>query len=366
MDGKASVNFGGPALRSSGSVKAGIKDLSKLAEIAPALLKPYALSGTADAAVDYTYAGDVSLKGKATLGGIGAAFADHKLTGLGGSIEFSKDSVTVQKLDGKLDGQDLKATFKARDLLKHPKADFDFKLAKLTLKDLPPAPAASAASAASAKTAAAKLPAGEPFYLDISGRAEIGAIEHPNFHSGAAVMNMALVNISEDLAALGGSASFTVAAGKFSELYAFAGRYKAAKVALYPLVVLQKTAKLAKTLHLPDFNNIAFDRIEGDYTFEKGLMKLNKSAMTSPVADVTSSGSINLPAEKLDMKINTTMKAGSGIGASGPIGMLVTGTFTDPSVKPDIKSIVEQPAVKKAIDKLVPNASKLLKGLFKK
>jgi len=31
-----------------------------------------------------------------------------------------------------------------------------------------------------------------------------------------------------------------------------------------------------------------------------------------------------------------------------------------------MQSIVEQPAVKKAIDKLVPNGSKLLKGLFKK
>jgi hypothetical protein len=35
-------------------------------------------------------------------------------------------------------------------------------------------------------------------------------------------------------------------------------------------------------------------------------------------------------------------------------------------VKPDVRSIIEQPAVKKAVDKLVPDASKLLKGLFKK
>ena len=36
------------------------------------------------------------------------------------------------------------------------------------------------------------------------------------------------------------------------------------------------------------------------------------------------------------------------------------------AVKADMKSIVEQPAVKKALDKLVPNGSKLLKSLFKK
>jgi len=361
LDGRALVNFGGVSLRSSGSAKAEIKDLSKLAAIAPALLAPYALSGAAGADLDYNYAGEISIKGKATLGGIGAVVAEHKLTGLSGNIEFSKDSVTARTLEGKLDGQDLKASFTGRDLLKHPKADFDFKLAKLTLKDLPPAQAAAGHTAAEKKPAA-----GEPFYLDIAGRAEIGAIEHPNFRCGTAAMNMALVNISDDLKALGGSASFTVGAGKFSELYVLAGRYKAAKVALYPLLVLQKASKLAKTLRLPDFNNIAFDLIEGDYSFEKGVMKLSKSALKSSVADVTSSGSINLPAEKLDMKINTTMKEGSGMKMSEPVGMLVKGTFADPSVKPDLKSIAEQPVVKKAIEKALPGASKFLKGLFKK
>jgi hypothetical protein len=145
-----------------------------------------------------------------------------------------------------------------------------------------------------------------------------------------------------------------------------AGKHKAAKVALYPLLVLQKASKLVKTLKLPDFNNIDFDVLEGEYSFNKGLMKLNKSALTAAVADVSSSGSINLPAEKLDMKINTTLKKASGISMSAPVGMAVKGTMTDPQVKVDFKSVAEQPAVKKALDKLAPGASKLLKGLFKK
>ncbi|HAT72103.1 MAG TPA: hypothetical protein DCS63_04735 [Elusimicrobia bacterium] len=366
VNGRSAVNFAGKELKADGSVKAEIKSLAKLAAIAPSLLSQYGLSGAAAASLDYKYSGELALKGTAALKEAGAVFADRKFSGFSGGLDFSKDTVTARKLEGKLDGEDLKASFSARDLLKHPKADFDVKLAKLTMKDAPPAAAAGAAKSGPTAAPAGKNAAAEPFYLDVTGRAEIGAIEHPNFRCGPSSMKIALTNISDDLKALDGTASFTAGPGKFSELYALAGRYKAAKVALYPLIVLQKTSKLAKTLRLPDFNNIAFDRIDGDYTFSKGLMKLNKSALTAAVADVASTGTIDLPAEKLDMRINTELKQASGITLGAPVGMLVKGTFADPSVKPDIKSIAEQPAVKKALDKLVPEGSKLLKNLFKK
>ncbi|OGR68760.1 MAG: hypothetical protein A2081_05070 [Elusimicrobia bacterium GWC2_61_19] len=364
VNGRTIVNFAGKDLKAAGSVKAEVKSLAKLAAIAPALLGQYGLTGAAAAGLDYKYSGELALKGTAALKEAGATFAERKFSGFSGSLDFTKDAVTARKLEGKLDGEDLKASFSARDLLKHPKADFDVKLARLTMKDTPPA--AGAAKNGPAANAAGKNTAAEPFYLDVTGRAEIGAIEHPNFRCGPSSMKMALTNISDDLKALDGTTSFTAGPGKFSELYALAARYKAAKVALYPLIVLQKTSKLAKTLRLPDFNNIEFDRIDGDYTFSKGLMKLNKSALTAAVADVTSSGTIDLPAEKLDMRINTELKKASGITMGAPVAMTVKGTFADPSVKPDIKSIAEQPAVKKALDKLVPEGSKLLKNLFKK
>ncbi|MDD2804167.1 MAG: AsmA-like C-terminal region-containing protein [Elusimicrobiales bacterium] len=359
--GRSTVNFSG-ALRAAGSVNAEIKNFARVADIAPGLLKPYAPSGGASAALDYTYAGGKpAVSGRASLNGLGASFAGRALTGLTGTVEFTMDSASAKKLQGQLDGAELTASFKARDLLKHPKADFDLSVAKLVFKDSPAAPAKAAA-----KPAAAGAPGGEPFYLDVSGAARLGAIEHPNFRCGPASLKLDLVNISDDMKALDGSASFTAGPGRLTELYALAGKHKAAKVALYPLLVLQKSAKLVKGLKLPDFNNIDFEVLEGDYAFSKGLMKLNKSSLTAEVADVNSSGTINLPAEKLDMKITTTLKKASGITMSAPVGMLVKGTVTDPQVKLDVKSIAEQPAVKKALDKLAPGADKLLKGLFKK
>lgn len=358
--GRAAVSFAG-APKASGSAKAEIKNFARVADIAPDLLKQYSLTGAASAAVDFSFAGGKpAAAGKASLNGFGASFAGRALSGLTGGAEFTMDSVTAKGLRGKLDGEELSASFKARDLLKHPKAEFEVSLAKLVVKDLP-----AAAPAAAGKPAAAPA-AGEPFYADVAGSARVGAIEHPNFRCGPASLRLALVNVSEDMKALDGSASFTAGPGKFSDLYALAGKHKAAKVALYPLLVLQKASKLAKGANLPDFNNIDFDVIEGDYSFGKGLMKLNKSSMTAPVADVKSSGSINLPAEKLDMKIGALLKKASGVSMSAPVSMLVKGTFADPQVKLDMASVIEQPAVKKALDKLAPNADKLLKGLFKK
>ena len=151
-----------------------------------------------------------------------------------------------------------------------------------------------------------------------------------------------------------------------SNLYELAKTRKSAKVALYPLLVLQKASKLAKGVRTPDFNNIAFDRIEGEYLFDNGVMKITKSRLTSSVADAASTGSVNLAAETLDMKINTTLKEGSGIRMSAPISLLVTGTMDSPSVKPDVKALMEQPAVKKNMDKVMQEGTKMLKNLFKK
>ncbi len=357
--GASRVNFSGPRLSASGSLNARIKNFSRLAEIAPALLARYSLSGEANASLEFAYSGAPSLKGKAGLKNVGASFAGRKLTGLSGDIAFTGDSASAGNLRGKLDGEAFSASFGVVDALKHPKADFTLDLARLVLPDFP-------ASSPAGKRAAAKKPAGKPFYIDLKGSARLGAVDQPNFKCGAVSARLALTNISGDMRALDGSASFSAGPGKFAGLYKLASAHKAAKVALYPLLVLQKASKAAKALRLPDFDNIDFTLIEGDYSFNNGVMKLEKSAMTAPAADVSSTGSINLPAEKLNMRIETKLKAASGVRMSAPVALLVKGTFDDPAVTPDIKSITEQPAVKKAVEKLAPKAEQLLRGLFKK
>ena len=323
LSGSASLKLT-PSTQASVKLKAEITDLSRLSKLAK-VLEPYALNGRAGADLSCGWAGALSVSGKADFSGVGAEAAGRKLSGLKGALDLSKDTVVSGPLSGKLDGEEFKGSFSVKDYTSHPKAVFDFKLAKLAVKDLP-----AASGGADAKKPPQKTEA-QPFYADLAGAAEIGAIEHPKFSAKTAVFKCDLKNISPDLKELSGGAAFTVGAGTLSELYELAKNHVTAKVALYPLLVLQKASKLAKGIRLPDFNNIAFDKIEGEYLFDKGVMKINKSRLTAAVADVSSSGSVNLNAETLDMK-----------------------------------SVAEQPAVKKAVENAVKQGSKLLKGLFKK
>ncbi|MDA8130496.1 MAG: DUF3971 domain-containing protein [Elusimicrobia bacterium] len=357
--GKTFVDYSGKELSVTGRARADVKDLGRLAETAPGLLARYGLKGAAGLSLDYSYGKTLSARGEAELKGAGASAAGYSLSDVSGKVDFTPDSAVSPGITGKLEGEPFTASFKALSVTSHPRADFKLQLSKLKVKELPQASPAAAPDKKPAKAA------GKPFYVDVSGSADIGAVEHPNFRCGKVEARLALTNVSDDMRELGGTASFAAGTGKFSGLYKLAEQHKAAKVALYPLLVLQKASGLAKSLRLPDFNNVDFDSIEGAYTFRSGVMSLDKSSLTGPAADVSSSGTINLPAEKLDMRIKTRLKAASGIRMSEPVALVVTGTFSDPSAKPDLKSLVEQPAVKKAVEKLAPNAGKLLKGLFK-
>ncbi|MDA8243854.1 MAG: hypothetical protein M0025_07005 [Elusimicrobia bacterium] len=357
--GRTFADYSGKELSVTGRARADVKDLGGLAEIAPAQLARYGLKGGAALSLDYSYGKALSARGEAELKGAGAQAAGYSISDVSGKVAFTADSAVSPGVSGKLEGEPFTASFKAFSLTSHPKAELKLQLSRLKVKELPQASAAAAPDKKPAKAA------GKPFYADVSGSADIGAVEHPNFRCGRVEARLALTNVSDDMRELGGTASFSAGAGKFSGLYKLAEQHKAAKVALYPLLVLQKASAVAKSLRLPDFNNVDFDSIEGAYTFRNGVMSLDKSSLTGPAADVSSSGTINLPAEKLDMRINTRLKAASGVRMSAPVALIVTGTFSDPSARPDLKSITEQPAVKKAVEKLAPKAEKLLKGLFK-
>lgn len=357
-DGAAAADFSGKVLRASGSVNAAVKDLAALAAAAPGLAGPYSPSGSARAELAWTYAGKPSVKGRAELSDVGASFAGKKLSGLSGAVDFAADSASSGKLRGKLDGAPFTGSFSVADAFVHPKVRFTLDLASLSLPELPASAAAPAPGTGKAAAPAA------PFYADVSGSVSLGAVTHPNFSCGKVSARLDLKNVSPDMRRLSGTASFETGPGKLSGLYKLAQEHKAAKVALYPLLALQKASRLVKTLRLPDFDNVDFDSIRGAYTFSDGLMRLDKSLFTAPVADVSSSGSIDLPDEKLDMKTSVRLKAASGVRMGAPVSMLIGGTFDQPSVKLDLKSLVEQPAVKDAVEKLAPKAEKLLKSLF--
>ncbi|MBI4802466.1 MAG: AsmA family protein [Elusimicrobia bacterium] len=342
-----------------GALKMTAGDIHDFADIYPAL-KPYELKGKAGGGFDFTYDTALRLEGKASFENVSAQFSGRRLSGLKGAVELAQDRLSAEDVGGKLDGEDLKLGVSAKNYATHPQAAVNFDLAALRFTPTP-------RSETPAKTGAAGKKADtQQFYFDLEGKTRLGAISHPNLSAGETLIKYDLKNISQDLKNLSGQASFDISGGKFDKLYDLAKENKAAKVALYPLLILGKSAKLAKGFNLPDFNTIVFTKLGGDYTFKDGVMKIQRSVLISNVADASSAGSINLGADTLDLKITTTLKEGSGIRMSAPVGMLVKGTFEDPRVKLDVKSVMEQPAVKKNLEKAAKEGSKLLKKLFKK
>ena len=77
------------------------------------------------------------------------------------------------------------------------------------------------------------------------------------------------------------------------------------------------------------------------------------------------SGSVNLPTERLDVRIQTKLHAASGMKVARPVGMKVKGTLSDPSVRLDVESIIKQPEVEKALEKGIEEGTKFLQNLFK-
>ncbi len=347
-----------PEFAASGRLAMSAGDLHDLgAMFAP--LKDYDLKGKASADAAFSMGKAVQVKGTAGFEGLAARAADMQLSEFKGRADFSTEQLRADAA-GKLDGSAMKLVVTAKNYPAHPQVTLNADLAALKLKAS--ALGGQGQSRAEPAPASKKARDARPFAFDIAGKTRLGAIAHPNMTAGETLLTYNLKNISDDLKNLSGTASFEVNGGKFDDLYELAKTNKAAKVALMPMLMLGKASKLARGFKLPDFNTIAFTSMEGDYVFRDGVMKIQKSSLNADVADADMSGTVNLVSYTLDLKINTRLKQASGITLSAPVGMTVKGTFDNPSVKADIKSIMEQPAVRKNIK----NAEKLLKSLFKK
>ena len=339
-----------PALTASGKLKLSAGNLHDLGEMLPQL-RDYDLSGSASGDFDFSLAKAMDLRGRLGFSGVGARAADIRFSAMTGSADFSQNLFRVDAA-GKMDGSPLKATLTVKNYSTHPQAAFNADLAALTLKPS----AAAGGKTTDAKAAASKAAAGKPFKFDLAGKTRLGAIDHPNFKGGETVLQYDLKDLSADFSGLSGSASFSVAGGELNDLQQFTKNSAMARIVLYPFTVLGKVSKLAAALKLPDLTKVKFTVMEGDYTFRDGVMKIDKSRLRADVADADSSGLINLVTDTLDLKVLTTPKA--GISLPAPIGMTIKGPLSNPSVKPDVASILKQPVIKDTVQKL-------LKGFFK-
>ncbi|MEA3307520.1 MAG: AsmA-like C-terminal region-containing protein, partial [Elusimicrobiota bacterium] len=348
------VRFPKKGMDIKGNIQIKKGDIKEIAGIFPEL-KEYALSGSLKGHTKFSYKKRPIFSGLLSLNNFYGGKDLFRLNKVKGKLIFSEKKIDLKNLSGKLKDSNFRINLSAENYKRHPVIKYKGSLAQLKLPPLKPS-AKTPVKKAGAKEKEKSIP------IDISGSINIGKINHPNFVGREVSFKTNLKNIRPDMKEISGNTNFTMKDGEFSDLYQLATDYKIAKVVLAPLLLLQKSSKTLKLKGMPDFNNIEYSLIDGNYTFTKGLMKIEKSALNSNIADVKTTGKINLVNEKLDIRISAKLHKQSGISMSKTVDLIVKGTLTDPKVKPDIKSVLKQPAIKKALDKGV---KKLFKNFLK-
>ncbi len=89
-----------------------------------------------------------------------------------------------------------------------------------------------------------------------------------------------------------------------------------------------------------------FAELGGSFNFANGIGTTNDLAMKAPVIRLNGNGTVNLPNQSLNMKLMPTLVASlKGQGGKEKDGLtiplLVTGSWSNPSVTPDVRGIVE-------------------------
>lgn len=280
------------------------------------------------------------LAGKLQFKGLGATVAGLPLSEFTGTLSFDERRADLPNLTGKLADGTLKADITLKDFLRAPDLEVEASLDRFDLGRFLAAKTRMAAEKDAAKAAPGAKPSAEtkPAPLRTKGKFEIGALAHPTATVEQVKLSWDLHELTPDQRSMDGEARLTVGKGKILELGAMATQSKIVKVAILPILVIQKIGRIGGIRLFPDFNNIEVYQVVGDYGFKDGLMTLRRSEMHSSAAHIGAKGTIDLPKEALDLMVTAQ------VASIAPMDVGVTGSFDKP--KTDLKLgkfLAEQP-----------------------
>lgn len=299
-----------------------------------------------------------ALTGEASISGGKFVFEGQDIQKLEAEAKLTPDAASF-KTSGSWNGAAFKLDVSAKDYRKVPVVRIDGSLSELDLAKFDQGGSDDGASEDKKTEGGKNGEKSAPFKS--SGKITIGKITHPNFNAAPADMQWDLSK-GNHISKLNGTAKLKVGSGKFDNLKTMGERSGLVKALLLPIIVVQKVGAFAKVPLLPAFDRVQFKEITGDYVFENGVMTIKESHMDSSMGYVTASGSADLVKDQIKMRVQTKIGASVGPKLSGPIGFTVTGSLSDPSVKPDVAAILKQPVVNDAVEQ----GKKLLEDIFKK
>lgn len=276
--------------------------------------------------------------GKLQFQGLGATVAELPLSDFAGTFSFDDRRLDMPNLAGKVADGALKLDLTVKDYARAPEIQLEAELDRFDLGRWLAAKSKVVADRQAAKAAKPAAPQQKAPPMSTRGRFNVGTLIHPNATVTAVTLGWDLRGVTPDLRSLDGDAHLRVAGGKVRSVGDMATQSKLVKVLVFPLLIVQKLARVARLPGFPDFNDITLNGIVGDYLFKDGVMTLRRSEMASSAADVSALGTIDLPGEKLAMTVTAQ------VAGVAPIDVGVTGTFDNPKPKVNYGKFVQEGA----------------------
>lgn len=272
--------------------------------------------------------------GKMKFEGLGATVAGLPLSEFTGTASFDERRIDIPNLTGKVADGRLEMDLTVKNYRAEPYIDLVASLDRFDLGQYLTAKAALAAQQKEKEAKAGEKPKPVP-PLSMRGRFTVGQLRHPNVNAKDVKAFWELSGLTPDMKSLDGSATLQVAGGNFNNIGRLATQSPIVKVLIFPLLIIQKIGGIGGLRIFPDFNNITFTEIAGDYKFDKGLMTVRDTHLYSDAAQVLSEGVINLPTEKLDLTVTAQ------VGRVAPMDVKVTGTFEKPVTKTQVGKFIK-------------------------
>ena len=132
----------------------------------------------------------------------------------------------------------------------------------------------------------------------------------------------------------------------------------------YELALAQSLLDKQAGASVPNVHKTAFDVFKASAQITNGIAETHDLTISSAVVKVVGQGTINLPTSGIDMTlVARLMKSPTATAIDIPLKL--TGSYTDPSVKPDVSALAKGELKHKAQDLLKKNGLDL-NSLFKK
>jgi AsmA-like protein len=294
--------------------------LGTLASLTPTLIR-HKIKGEISGALKLGYSnGRFANSGKVSLKKCGLRWGIYTFTGVDSSLVFSKNRVRADNLKGRLNNSPFTSSLSFYYSPTSTTTNLTLDLQKLNLKGIK--------VDGEDKKVSKKSRNGLP--MNFKARIGIKNIEHDDFTGKDFTVSADIKNYTESMKEMGGTASFAIHGGKINSMSKGGHRSKALEVLMLPIMIVQKLTHILTAGILPDFDHVTYKLIEGDYKFTDGLMSIVKSDMDSSAAYVRIDGKIDLPPEKLDLKIH--------VSPGGVVGILQAPEF-------DVKGSISKPEV---------------------